>query len=481
MNSKARITYRFDKNNGSRMERKPEPSAPPVKSNVVPFFQEELKFTSEIGTWNSPFQDDAHALEQLIRDTEREKTEASAANNHRQDEPRGSGLNKTETTSITYKFGPNTPNGLPLEEEKAEDLNSIPLGDAFDGYGPGTDLYRGVTTKDLVSEGPVIDPELDPRQPAKGPAEFHREPSYRTSRGPSWYKVFASVTGAVATGAVFGYLVLTLFTGGGSPGESNVLTEPAGSSAIVEPGGKGNGNAGSGNATAGGKTDKPQASGADDSANPTSNSGAAVNSVAIQVPQSDYYMLQYGVFSNKEGMDNAIAELKEKGLAAASLTTGEDFRVYIGMAADQSNALMLSQLLADREVYMKLIEVPALAKFPFAGEASAAQTFLNQTRELIHALSTFTSANLGEQKQEAGDWKEAHQKWTRERAGMEAGIKDQAGIEAFRKLGQALNNAAVAASEYENKASEAHLWSIQSSLMEAIFIEKTWFTSIDGL
>ena len=71
MNPKAHITYRFDKQDGTRTEQKTEETGRKANSNVVSFFQEEMKFTSDVTSWNSPFQDDAYALEQLIRDADR--------------------------------------------------------------------------------------------------------------------------------------------------------------------------------------------------------------------------------------------------------------------------------------------------------------------------------------------------------------------------------------------------------------------------
>src|SRR5690606_6541886 len=67
--------------------------------------------------------------------------------------------------------------------------------------------------------GPLIDDEILLAGGARGGFRSKEE-------GPSWWKVFASAAGAVATGALFGYLVLTLFSG--SP---PFAASPSGSSA----------------------------------------------------------------------------------------------------------------------------------------------------------------------------------------------------------------------------------------------------------
>ena len=93
MNPKARITYRFDKQDGTRTEQKTEETGRNANSNVVSFFQEEMKFTSDVASWNSPFQDDAHALEQLIRDADRKPESKPPINKAKSETNRANGGN----------------------------------------------------------------------------------------------------------------------------------------------------------------------------------------------------------------------------------------------------------------------------------------------------------------------------------------------------------------------------------------------------
>ena len=193
-------------------------------------------------------------------------------------------------------------------------------------------------------------------------------------------------------------------------------------------------------------------------------------------------MLQYGVFSNKDGLNTAVKELSDKGLAAAPLTTSDDYRVYVGMSTDLQQAQLLRQTLSDMEVYVKQVDVPALNQIAFTGDKAIVESFFKQSNELISQLDAMAqeglNANSGAEKSNST---ELHQEWTKTAARVEAGIVNKADKTALLKFEQYINTAAVTASEYTKKPADAHLWSLQTALMEAIFTQKAWFVSIDAL
>ncbi|REE69506.1 sporulation related protein [Paenibacillus taihuensis] len=508
MNNKGRITYRFDSSSGARMEPKQEEKQQQGNSaNAVPYFQEELKFTSDIGTWNSPFQNDAHALEQLIREADgqipKQKQKQSQTPSQPQKQNPRQAEQDLEAADPFYQnhhqhrlhADRQQSSHTPIHPYPETDvLEPILLGDEYEE----APIKKPAQPPQIIDMYPIIDVEEEDRyrragsnnRAAKSPyGAFLPGTAGRPGKGPSWFKVFASVTGAIATGALFGYFVLTLFTsGGGATGNdaAPVTTNPSSDTST--------------DAAASG-TDKAANSGKDATAANSNNkgtTGTATNNtssgqtdaqsamVQVKVPAASYYMLQYGVFSNKEGLDAAVSELDEKGLAAASLSSSEDYRVYVGMSSDKDNAQLLGQLLTGMDVYVKQIDLPPVSSIPFKGDSSVVESFFSQTNDLMSKLDSLTLEQLSGSSSGLGgfaqkDWKELHETWTQSASLMEAGMTDKVNKTALLKLVQSINTAAVAADAYVKKPSEAYLWSMQKALMEAVFTQKGWFASMDAL
>lgn len=474
MNTKARITYRFDKDHGALQQRQPLQAETVPQPNVVSFFQEEMTFAQQPAEWKSPFQDDASALEQLIRDSGRPVPKRA---NPRQ--------GVQEEAHVTAPFPPIAPVysdevERPSEQHGRDDTIFIELGDelvAQTGSIPvATDDKQPAAANVIeVADGPFIDPRLlledEKRRSAIKPS---RATVYRSNQGPSWLKVFASVAGAVATGALFGYMALSLFTGSEPAAlpENPAQIEQAGQTSTVgtaantqgTPSESANAGAAASNANAG-KTNAPK-------------SGSVVS---LQVPSATYMMLQYGVFSGKEGMEAAVAELKGKGLAASAMATGKDYRVYAGLSSDRGQAEALQAVLPGLQLYVKPIEVPALTQLAFSGKAETAQSYFALQAALLEQLDQYASANLEGTQAESSTWKAAYEKWAASVPGMEASLADQTGQAALKNLKAALAQAATAANQYGKEQDEAQLWAVQSSLMDAVFILQAWFASTNAL
>ncbi|GBF73922.1 hypothetical protein PA598K_02247 [Paenibacillus sp. 598K] len=462
MSQKARITYRFDQPSGKLVQpaddratgvvrdasasrrvdvrsaaepkyQEPVSTATPQRTepSTRPLFQEPLAFTREqdLPSWVSPFQDDAFALERLIRE---------------------SGP-VSERQAIDPAIGASQP-----DLQRADELPYIELGETTAPMQAEREVER--FTEQPVKRLSEHSVERFAERPApllshdQGPP-LHQEPSIirRHPVGPSWLKVFVSVTGAIATGVLFGYLALSLFTG--EPATPATTDETS----VVQPSG----------GTAG-----------------ETPSGGAVMTEA-EVPSGNYYMLQYGVFSNEEGMAAAIAELRQKGLAAASSTT-DGYRVFAGMGTSRNSAVMLSEQLGGAEVYLKEFAVPAVGKLPFQGQSGQAELFFEQTRELIRLFNELTLSQLAQAEparlpeRDALAWKSAHQQWTATAAAIFKDWSPEA-QETAEALVTRLQTAAVSFEEYDKNPSRAHLWTAQSALMEAVILQKDWLTQIDAL
>jgi len=470
MSQKARITYRFDQPSGKLVQpaddratgvvrdasasrrvdvrpvaelkhREPVNAEPPQRTEppTQPLFQEPLTFTREqdLPSWVSPFQDDAFALERLIRESGPVSERQAVAPVVRGPQP-----DLQRADELPYiELGETT---APMQTEREVERFAERPVQRFSGEPMERFTERPV---ERFAERPA--PLLSQNQ---GPS-LHQEPSFvrRHPVGPSWLKVFVSVTGAIATGVLFGYLALSLFTG-----------EPATPAATNE-------------------TSVVQPSGGAAGETPT---GEAVMTEA-KVPSGNYYMLQYGVFSNQEGMAAAIAELRQKGLAAASSTT-DGFRVFAGMGTSRNSAVMLSEQLGGSEVYVKEFAVPAVGKLPFQGQSGQAELFFEQTRELIRLFNELTLSQLAQAEparlpeRDALAWKSAHQQWTATAAAIAKDWSPEA-QQTAEALVTRLQTAAVSFEEYDKNPSRAHLWTAQSALMEAVILQKDWLTQIDAL
>ncbi|WP_042164755.1 SPOR domain-containing protein [Paenibacillus gorillae] len=493
MKSNNRITYRFDRSgqplpDSNRQEMKRNSagtqgdmrdpwnavdvngtavpaSASPSKtaSKVVPIYKESYdsySMSGEFTPWNTAFQEDVGALEQLIRDTDNSKDrenrshtpESQEKADQRPAKPKAVNRKAAANDASIHSFNPE------LEIEHRGDAQPQP--DA------------GVGAAHYAQEFPEETGGIE----AGGKHEWTVK---RYSAPPSWMKVFLSVAAALATGALFGYLLLNLFTGTPVwPGEGTGGAAKPVDGAIANPGqgggkataGKGNGaNPGNGTAAAGEVTGKGSAS------------------ANLSLPVQTYYMLQYGVFSNAEGLQAALADLQSRGNAAAGFYTGTDYRAYTGLAGDRAQAVTLGKTLSGMELYVKQVDVEVPQQFPFSGDAAAAEAFFSRTAELVSMIDKLTLTQL-EQPQLSSlssaaskAWLASHQSWTESVKAMEAGVKDKEGQAFLIKLIQSLNSAAKGLEEYDKKPSQSHLQAIQSDLMGTILTQKQWFESVSAL
>ncbi|PZD94113.1 hypothetical protein DNH61_19355 [Paenibacillus sambharensis] len=464
MKPKARITYRFDHKAQVSGRPSAENRVPPVSgSNVISLYPDELKFTTDVEAWKSPFQDDPAALEKLIRESEGLDTKHR---DNRTDADRESGPQVVYDIEGTEDIQPAVQADREREDQDRADrepVQLIPLGDeqtgGHDGYETAAKAARDRRTADIrtvqdrqinsrtapnvspgqgdLPEPPVMNMDDQGEMNYTGYVVHRQQPG-----GPSWLKVIGSVGGALATGAVFGYLLLSLFSGDAilpsSESTGKVADEPV---AINSP----------------------------------APSKGAASLTAADIQGETYYLLQFGVFSQPEGMEAAIADLKNRGYSAAALQ-GDDFRVYAGMATTKAEAEMLAKQLGGLEVYVKPVDIPEVSGFPYNGDKQEAEQFAVQTSELANHLGTLTVTILeGGSETGAGEkWLDKYKAWKALHDTFRKGISTE-GAEALSRIATAYESAAKSVSAYQVKESRSYLWQAQSALMEAVFAQKEWF------
>ncbi|MBB6674236.1 SPOR domain-containing protein [Cohnella nanjingensis] len=256
----------------------------------------------------------------------------------------------------------------------------------------GLSVYPESTFADLPEEDgyrPEIDPAVD--EPANH--GWMSSAYLRRREGPSWLRIFVSVAGAIVTGAIFGYLALSLFTGEPLfPGKSSGADTPV--NAGVQPPADAPQTAGEASPASA----STASAGAKD-ADPASGAEPAQGTVSAVAPASAYYLLQYGVFGTQASMNDAVKELAGKGLPAASDTT-DGFRVYAGIAATREEAAALAKTMAGTEVYVKTLENQPL---DLADNAQAARwaTYLKTGDALTARLADLASNALLQEKAQA--------------------------------------------------------------------------------
>ncbi len=498
MNPNARITYRFDgKNNAQGRRRAAEPPARDTEAErkVVPLYPEELQFTQDVAPWKSPFQDDPHALERLIRemdghaprdargrsadDVSRNETIVHAIEQAREPDPMRSVPGGGDDPQPTMDDHERT---MPLLPQDV-----VPLGDADS---PGAQAASPAVPRIAQPAVPSAAPfdaragasasHFDKADPdfafAAGDADSDGQSGpytgylvHRRRTGPSWFKVFASVAGALLTGALFGYVVLSLFADQASPAPTNAASVNEADAASV------NTDSADGNTAVDGAKGGQGGSAGDDAApEPTDAAGM----LAVPLPERHYAMLQFGVFSSVEGMNAALADLKDKGYAAAADTLN-GFRVYAGIAPDKTEATALGDQLDVAELFVKTIQIPAVEGIGHDGTAEEVIRFMNASDAYIRTVGdlTATALSAGDPEplsdMERADWRAAYDAWNEAAAVFSKGtIADHR--DDYTRLAQAIEGASTSLEAYETNVSRAHLWKAQSQLMEAVFAWKEW-------
>lgn len=447
--SKARLTYRLD---AGRRNSNPNSTNQP---DIIPLRQEEFKvidngqelnqFTNDFGAWKSPFDEETERIEKLIR-------ESSGRMAAEQD-------NRTDRVTGHWE-GP--PPGTGTADRNAARQEAVA------GAGTGY-LDRGHV---------ILDEEVDEPYYGDGHAQAPRQESarfeqpivststryMRYSRTP-WLKVGAAVAGAVGTGVLLGFLVLSLFNGG----EASKVPESQVAEGTVPVEGTPEGGAAS-TATSTGGTDDELLTGG----------------VQVQIPAKTYSILQNGGFSQEEGADTAMNDLLDKGLAGVKEQLDKHY-VYAGIAADRTAASSLSLPLQNQqiEVYVKNYTLPAVNSIHWEGNTETLQTYLAQSDQLVQIISGMTAVHLEGaaltpmEENSLQTLKEKHEAWIATSAEVNSEAPDEI-KPILQKLDSAMNTAKQSIDEYKRNPSAAMLWQAQTSLMQFVLAEKELLQKLDA-
>ncbi|AFC32714.1 hypothetical protein PM3016_6067 [Paenibacillus mucilaginosus 3016] len=280
----------------------------------------------------------------------------------------------------------------------------------------------------------------------------------------SWLKITASVMGAVVTGVAFGFLVLSMFTGG-EPG-----AVPGKDAPVISPQGTGAKGGAAGSAKAG--TEPAAAAGALPGA-----------SAAVNLPARSYTILQGGVFGTAAAAETFAGDLRKKGIEAVTEISDKN-TVYLGVTTNRDDALGLAQgLQGQQEVMVKSFEVPGAKKVRWNGKgAEVFQTYISQGASIVQQAASQTAAKLKESEPGPIDEKAlqtiktSHVAWAAGASAVSDGL-GEAGKTLLPKMNNALNTAVNALGEYKKNPSHAILWQAQGALLQYLVAEKELMTT----
>jgi hypothetical protein len=288
----------------------------------------------------------------------------------------------------------------------------------------------------------------------------------RTPPAPSWMRAVATVIGAVLTGGLFGWLVMSLlFWQMDSPDADAGGRRNAGAETAVPAGGP--------------DAAVPEEAGG----SPESSGGMAAVPVEVELPAVRYHVLQYGVFSGEAGLEEALAQLRAAGYAAAA-DTADGYRAYAGIAESRDAAEALAAAMDGVVLYIRPLDIPAAGRVLFTGRPEEAEAFIRATNDLVRmtgglSASLLASGGTGPIPQEAwSDWEAAYRVWSEAAAKLPGG--DAAGAEA-RRLADAVGKAAEAFAAYRANPAPDRLRDVQSALIGAAVAQRDWMRASGAL
>ncbi|MFD0674367.1 SPOR domain-containing protein [Cohnella sp. GCM10027633] len=463
MTSKARMTFRFDPLPAPKPDKPAHAAEParqtqrqlpvrPAEESLATQTNAELlpiapdaRITEPTDTviesyppMNGPYlDDDIRALEDMIRRTD--SVVVHLPKQPRQPEARQQAEPKAPPTPISQPAPPMIDWKIPAARERQPRLVR--------------ELEQIETDHEQPERWSLPEDEAGDYRPANA-GWMSRSGAYAPPSAPSWTRVILSVAAAIVTGALFGYMVLTLFTG--EPIFPSKTPETDGTESVLLP------SADPSPATS--ATSLPGTTG--DTDVPRS---AEPNGTIAEVPANEAYVLQYGVFKSADSAQLAVAQLQEVGLPAAIDDT-DGYRVYAGIASTKAEAELLAAQMPNIEVYVKPAGGATLLLG--AGELTeATASYMTKSAALGQLISQLTVSGLQDdlpQPMSADDadaLKQASADWQASRTA--AGALTGAAKAPADKLGQSLDSALDSLASYGGKPSRYHLWGAQTAVLQA--------------
>jgi len=366
-----------------------------------------------------------------------------------------------------FRGAPGSLNGVSGSgSDTLNDASAFAPGDWWVAFGGKSGTRSGTSASESGT--------LDARRPA-----FANKAGEESVPPPSGIRVFLAVAGAVATGAVFGYLVLWLFTV--QPwvfGNGDISANPQQQSTAVRffgmdrPSGREDGDE-----EAAGNPDTGVSDMAKGAAEDPGRSAEAVQASrglgteTLAVPADLFYFLQYGVFSSEERMKEALGTVRNKGFAAVAAQS-DGYRVFVGAAATRDDAERLAKLLGNFQVYIKVLDNPPLI-LPADGFPPGLPDFFERSGDLARQLARLSLVLL----KEGGpppeeDWQrlqDTRRQWRQAVQSLEADPALTGDLQtlALRAAGR-LDEAVTRLEEGRSGQDRSALWDVQSATMEAL-------------
>ncbi|MDP5272722.1 hypothetical protein [Chengkuizengella axinellae] len=437
---KARLTYRFDKKDHKLNKKSDED-----KKEIISLHEDEFtvveepdktvkkeplsepildsqplnQFTTDYGAWSSPFDAETAKLEQLIRETDSYQNTGYNKRNRSQDDNQRDSYHdsQTEYSSLNQQDLYQQPYDKNSFDQNAYDQN------AFDQNSYQQSSYGNRNPYGYVKK---------PRRP--------------------WFKIISSFTGAVIVGIAFGFFVLSFF----SDSQETASTKDDNQTEI--------------------QSNLTESDEVLNESDQTTTPQPVLNldgTLQLNLPKQTYFMLQNGMFENKEGAQEAIRLLDTNGYAAVS-ELNENFFVFAGMTTNRDDALLLSYKLQqdNLEVYVKSYEIPSIQQIKWNGnEAEAVQSYFSQGSELVEIISNLTLTHLKDQtfttfeNNSLETIKNMHQTWIGITPEINAGFPEEVKSN-FEKMNSALTTAMISLEEYQKNPSSSLLWQTQTALMQ---------------
>jgi len=433
MPSNARMTIRFEPPANPKRKPLETPAARPADPiEIFPFAKEEIPSDPVVfESWDSPYQDDIRALEEMIRKSDFEKpvieTEAGKASVSKNKKARSD----LQDIAVLEWLGDKSEDATPVRAENV------------DGKRNGNDngWYDSIATTEIVRE-----------------------------RGPSWGRVILSVAGAIATGVLFGYMVLGLFTGEPLFPNQPEAGNPPSAQAVA-----GNGGAESPGTAEAAKSRKAVGTGQAGDTNDTEKSNVKAGvSPAGEISADRYYMLQFGLFKSEDSMEIAAGQLQDKGYSWGT-DASDGYRVYAAAAMTKEEAELLAAQMKGLEVYIK----------PMSGSSVRSDSdqltkegagFVEAGAAMVRELVRISAAGLQDRQpqalsaERAAVWEETLLRWQ-----SNSSYTKVFGAEASKEaaqIAQSLNAGESAMEEFLREPSRKSLWAVQTAAMGALLAER---------
>ncbi|RKD23894.1 hypothetical protein BEP19_05560 [Ammoniphilus oxalaticus] len=281
--------------------------------------------------------------------------------------------------------------------------------------------------------------------------------------------VMASVTGAVAVGLLFGYVVLSFFQSGMIQDGNDLAALPSSGEEQA--------------ATNEEKQTNEQEADEKSSEEPSITVTGASETVSIEVPPTTYYVVQGGVFKDQASAAPYVAEMKSKGWPSKFLGD-QPTHLLFGIALQREQAAALAAQFKDTDVFVKEMtgEAKALTVPLKQGAASSPEEWtrwFEQEQAFVGAVGSSINAALSAGQLSAEQMKsitETHRNALQ--SGRELISKLPESEQAVgNRLLEDFTKGVKALEQYEKQPAVGHLWQAEQALLDAFMSKQQLLAS----